>query len=53
LASLAGRRGLPAPASPSRALDAVEPELLRGASSWLLAGVGEIDKVLRHPAMQS
>ncbi|MBU0610114.1 MAG: hypothetical protein KKI08_19670 [Armatimonadetes bacterium] len=53
LAALAGRRRLPAPASLSRALDAVEPDLLRGASSWLLAGVGEIDEVLRHPVMQS
>ena len=53
LAALAGRRSFPAPASLSRALDAVEPDLLRGVSSWLLAGVGEIDEVLRHPVMQS
>ena len=53
LAALAGRLCLPAPASLSRALDVVEPELLRKASNWLLAGVGEIDEVLRHPVVQS
>ena len=53
LAALAGRRRLPAPASLSRALDAVEPDLLRSASGWLLAGVAEVDDVLRHPAMQT
>ena len=53
LAALAGRRKLPSPASLSRALDAVEPELLRKQSTWLLAGVGQVDEVLRHPAMQT
>ncbi|NQT92421.1 MAG: hypothetical protein HQ559_06650 [Lentisphaerae bacterium] len=53
LAALAGRRRLPAPASLSRALDAVEPGLLRKESSWLLSGVAEVDEVLRHPAMLS
>ena len=51
LAALAGRRSLPSPASVSRALDSVEPDLLRTASTWLLAGVGEIDRVLVHPAV--
>ena len=53
LAALAGRRRLPSPASLSRALDAVEPELLRETSSWLLAGVSGIDDVLRHPVVQT
>jgi len=53
LAALAGRRRLPAPASLSRALDAVESDLLRKESSWLLSGVAEVDEVLRHPAMLS
>lgn len=52
LAGLAGRRSLAAPASVSRALDAVEPELLRESSSWLLTGASEVDDVLRHPAVQ-
>lgn len=51
LAALAGRLALPSPASLSRALDSVEPELLREASTWLLAGVAEIDRVLVHPAV--
>ena len=53
LAALADRRRLPAPASLSRALDSVEPDLLREESSWLLSGVAEVDDVLRHPAMMS
>jgi hypothetical protein len=53
LAAVAGRRRLPSPASLSRALDAVEVELLRGSSTWLLAGVSEVDEVLRHPAVQT
>lgn len=51
LAALASRRSLPTPASLSRALDSVEPDLLRTASTWLLAGVAEIDHVLVHPAV--
>lgn len=51
LAALAGRRRLPSPASLSRALDAVEPELLRTHAAWLLTGFPEVDAVLRHPAM--
>lgn len=51
LAALAGRRRLPSPASLSRALDAVEPELLRKEASWLLTGIADVDAVLRHPAV--
>jgi len=53
LAALAKRRRLPSAASVSRALSSVEVELLRQQSSWLLAGLPEIDDVLRHPAAQS
>ena len=53
LAALAGRRRLPSPASVSRALDAVEPELLREASGCLLTEVGEVDEVLRHPVVRT
>jgi hypothetical protein len=52
IAALAGRRRMPSPASVSRALNSVEVDLLRdeGAATWLLAGVGGIDKVLLHPS---
>lgn len=53
LAALAGRRRLPSPASLSRALDAVEPGLLREQASWLLCGVPGLDAVLRHPSVQT
>ncbi len=54
LGALAGRRSLPAPASLSRALDAVKLELLRGEPArWLLTGVSDIDVVLRHPTVQT
>lgn len=53
LAALAGRRRLPSPASLSRALDAVEPDLLRASSSWLLTGVSAVDAVLRHPVVET
>ena len=53
MAALAGRRKLASPSSVSRALNAVEPELLRDTSSWLLAGVSEIDQVLLHPLVQT
>jgi hypothetical protein len=55
IAALAGRRGLPAPASLSRALASVEVELLRDddTADWLLAGVGRIDELLVHPAVQT
>ena len=52
-AAMAGRRRLPSPSSLSRALDAVEPDLLRQASGWLLERVGEIDKILLHPEVQT
>ncbi len=53
LGALAGRHSLPSPAALTRALDATETALLRDVSPWLLAGIGEIDDVLRHPAMQT
>ena len=53
LAALAGRKSLASPASLSRALDSIEPELLRTASTWLLAQVADIDRVLVHPAVLS
>ena len=53
VAAVAGRRSLPSPASASRALNAVEPELLRESSSWLLTGASEVDRVLRHPVVQT
>jgi len=53
LAALAGRRRLPSPASLTRALGAVEPELLRASSSELLLGVAAVDDLLRHPAVQT
>jgi hypothetical protein len=53
LAALAGRRRLPSPAALTRALGAVESDLLRASSSELLAGVAGVDNVLRHPAVQT
>lgn len=55
IAALAGRRGLPSPASLSRALGNVEVELLRddGTADWLLAGVCGVDALLGHPAVQT
>jgi len=53
LAAVAGRSSLASPSSLSRALGAVEPELLRKASSWLLAGATGIDSVLQHPVVQT
>lgn len=53
LAALGRRRQLPSPASVSRALDSVEPELLRPASEWLLSAGAGIDAVLRHPSVQT
>lgn len=52
LAATAHRDRLASPSSLSRALEAVEPELLRPASEWLLAAGAGIDAVLRHPAVQ-
>lgn len=53
LAAVAHRKQLPSPASMSRALDAVEPELFRPAGEWLLSEGAGIDAVLRHPAVQT
>jgi len=53
VAAVAGRRGLPSPASVSRALSAVEWDLLREVSGWLLVGVSQIDAVLRHPVVRT
>lgn len=53
LAALADRKQLPSPASVSRALEAVEHDLVRPLIFWLLVTIAEIDDVLRHPAMQT
>ena len=53
LAALAGRCRLPSPASLTRALGAVEPDLLRASASELLMGMTVVDDLLRHPAVQS
>lgn len=53
LAALGGRRKLISPASLSRALDSVEPELLRQASPWMLLDMPDVDDLLRHPAVMS
>ena len=50
LAALAGRKMLPSPAAVSRALDSVEPELIRPGIRWLLGEGASIDEVLQHPA---
>ncbi len=53
VAGLARRKQLPSPASVSRALNAVEPDLLRDAASWLLTEAPGIDELLRHPSVLS
>ena len=53
LAALVGRRRLISPASLSRALGAVEEDLLREQAMWLLTGVTEVGDVLDHPAVQT
>jgi hypothetical protein len=53
LGALAGRVSLPSSSALSRALAAVEVDLLRPASTWLLTQVGEVDTVLQHPTVQS
>jgi hypothetical protein len=53
LAALAGRRSLSSPSSLSRALGRVENDLVRPIGPWLLAGVPQIDDLLRHPAAQT
>ena len=48
IAALAGRRALPSPASVSRALNAVETDLLRKQTLWLLTGVTDAAVVMKH-----
>jgi hypothetical protein len=53
LAALAGRTKLTSPSSMSRALSAVELDLLRPAGDALLLAPADCDQVLRHPAVQT
>ena len=53
VAAVAGRRQLPSSASLSRALDAVELELLRPSAPWLLVGGKLCDEVLDHPVVRT
>lgn len=53
LAALAGRRSITSPPALSRALDAVELELLRPVGGWLLRGLAEVDDVMKHPSAQT
>jgi hypothetical protein len=53
LGALAGQRKLASSSSLSRALGAVEPDLLRACSSWLLTALPEVGPVLWHPAVQT
>jgi hypothetical protein len=53
LAATAERKRLATPSSLSRALDAVEPDLIRPVSPWLLSEGAGIDVVLEHPAVQT
>ncbi len=53
LGAVAGRDRLMSPSSVSRALDAVEVDLLRPVADTLLHTVANVDTVLRHPAVQS
>jgi hypothetical protein len=50
LSALAVRERLPSPAAVSRALDSVEPDLIRPGIRWLLGEGAGIDEVLQHPA---
>ena len=52
LAALAARSHLASPASISRALSAVENELLRPIADELLSGLRDVLSVMRHPAAQ-
>jgi len=52
LGAVAGRKCLPSSTAMSRALEAVELELLRPQVAWLLIEATGIDEVLRHPAVQ-
>jgi hypothetical protein len=53
VAALGGRRSLASPPAMSRALDAVEVDLLRPSGDWLLRGVADVDALLRHPAVRT
>lgn len=53
IAALCGRKKLASPASVSRALSAVELELLRPVADQLLMASADCDAVLRHPAVQA
>ena len=53
IAAVAGRKKLPSPSSISRALSSVECELLREAMPWMLMHAPDLDRLLRHPAVQS
>jgi len=53
LAAAAGRKRLPSPSALSRGLGSVEVELVRDATSWLLTEAPDVDRVLRHPAVQT
>jgi len=50
IAALAGRKWLASPAAVSRALSAVENELLRPVAGELLTGPCDVLAVMRHPA---
>ncbi len=51
LAAAAGRKNVPSSSALSRGLAAVQPELLREASSWMLTEAPAVQELLRHPAV--
>jgi hypothetical protein len=51
LAGAAGRKKLASPSALSRALGAVEVDLLREQAGWLLTEAPDVDGVLRHPSV--
>ena len=53
VAAVADRKSLPSPSALSRALSAVEFDLVRPVANWLLATFAGIDDLLRHPATKS
>lgn len=50
IGAVAGRKKLPSPPSCSRALEAVETDLIRPATDWLLGECSGVDEVMLHPA---
>jgi hypothetical protein len=50
IAATAGRKKLTSPSAFSRALDAVEPGLIRPGAAWLLGECSGVDEVMKHPA---